>query len=1553
MDTKKLDRWASLLLDTGKRNNLVNFKDTKASTVEIILPSPDELFTKVESSASFEVFDPQIADDEDEDYSEESSASDENQDEKGKPAVQEKLNRQEYIDTYGTRIKNNQILLFNPNVNPVNALKNIDKKAREHLEETGVNVAYIAFGFIHWKESADSSFVYRAPILLAPVTFSNDSAIDPWFVKMTDDDVVVNPTFSFKMNAEQGITLPEYENDGLEEYLAKVENQISKIGWTVTKECKIGIFSFLKMNMYKDLMDNKDAILKNNNVRMLLGEPVDTTQGISIENGEHHLNNPLVELNNVVDADSSQIEAIEMAKAGASFVLQGPPGTGKSQTITNIIAECLCDGKKVLFVSEKQAALNVVFDKLKKAGLGEFCLELHSYKSNKKNVIDNLCSTLRAAKTSVSSQAESEIESKINSQKKLDAYDEELHKKRDVINKSLYQLYDAYAANRNAPDVRVFIKNIDQKGDEYLKNALGLLEQYVAFVPSVGYQYRHNPWYGYVNQDTSYQMRENIKTCLEDMIAVSKKYIELQKIIAVNYGIDCNTLNQTQLWDNFFTLASESQILTPSFLKQSACAYLQEKLQEMENLGTEIVRQRDEINRQYDDDIYRLDADDAYKKLTRVYTNCIGRFFNSEYRKLIADIKLNSKSGKKPSYREAVDLTNNLNIYHEKMRNFEAVESPLKSSLGSAYKGVDSDWTIILNQIAKLKELFDSGASFSKLEMFTNVDYEEHKSDFAVIAKQLGELREKCNNAVELLSKSFDSDIFDIKNSSFEELLSKFKACINEFDKLDNWCRFESLLNKLKSQEITEYIDATIEANVRAEDIISAYQCNFYRQWIDYIQHLTPVLSGFNRVAHDQQVNTFSKEDNTQFAISKVQIRSKLSQNRPSLDYVSPGSAVSVLLREGEKRRKQKSIRKLMDEAGELIQVIKPCFLMSPLSVSTFLNTDSVKFDTVVFDEASQIFPQDAIGAIYRGKQLIVVGDSRQMPPSNFFGSNVELDDGDEETGDITDFESILDLCSTTFAQLRLRWHYRSRYEQLITFSNRHFYDNDLVTFPSSTTDKKWIGVDYYCVEDGIFDHRSRNNRKEAEFIVDLIYKNIEQFPDRSLGVVAFSVSQQDLIDKLLSKRRQTDPSKEFFFRRDAEEPFFIKNLETVQGDERDTIIFSVAYAKDSSGRLMHNFGPLNRVGGERRLNVAVTRAKFNVQLVASIHHTDIDLGRTKAEGARLLKNYLDYAENGAVAIEREVNINSFEQFDSEFELEVCEFLRQNGYDVDTQVGCSNFRIDLGIKRHDTSDYVLAVECDGATYHSSKNARDRDRLRQQILENMGWKFYRIWSTDWFKNTSVEKERLLKAAKEAMNDDVPHEINSNRDEENETSADEVFEETMQENHKTFPEYKQADVYRFSVTDNFQAFVKKVMDIEAPVSEEWLLKRIPWMFGREKVTKAVKDEYEKKMFRCERNGIIRRNGFLYSSGMKEFELRVPNGVDDKRDINYICREELGSGMFEIIKQNMSIEKESLYKYLAKLLGINRLTDKVVWKMDDALDAIKSLVEIDNGIISIIQS
>lgn len=704
-------------------------------------------------------------------------------------------------------------------------------------------------------------------------------------------------------------------------------------------------------------------------------------------------------------------------------------------------------------------------------------------------------------------------------------------------------------------------------------------------------------------------------------------------------------------------------------------------------------------------------------------------------------------------------------------------------------------------------------------------------------------------------------------------------------------------------------------------------------------------MSAFNRVSQDKAIRTFSDKDIEQFEINKAKIRAELSSARPSLDMIAPGSALAVLLREGEKKRKQKSIRALLAETGELVQRIKPCFLMSPLSVSTFLAPGSVEFDVVVFDEASQIFPQDAIGAIYRAKQLIVVGDSKQMPPSNFFNTTVEADDNDEETGDVTDFESILDLCSTSMRQLRLRWHYRSRYEQLITFSNKNFYDNDLVTFPSSKADAPGIGVDYYHV-DGIFDRKSHTNRKEAEFIVDLIYQNIEKYPNRSLGVVAFSVAQQDLIDKLLSRRRQATPEKEYFFKSNVNEPFFIKNLETVQGDERDTIIFSIAYGMDADGRLLHNFGPLNRAGGERRLNVAVTRAKCNVQLVSSMHYTDIDVKRTSSEGAKLLREYLDYAENGNIALERTISVGQFEQFDSDFELEVCEFLRSQGFTVDTQVGCSGFRIDLGLRLPNSSDYVLAIECDGATYHSSKNARDRDRLRQEILERMGWKFYRIWSTDWFKNKSVEKQRLLEIAIEAVKNPTKVEAKPI-----ETPQIETFEEIAVEKHFEFPPYKAANIDAMGTAylpRDFLGMIRAILEVEAPLSEDLLLKRIVGFFGRTKVTSVVQRAYEQQMFGCQRRGIIRKDGFLYLNNDKEIRFRGPGDI--VRDIKQIAPEELAVGMLEILNQNVSADKNGLYRSLAMQCGVSRVGKAVNESMDAALEILKDRVNIDGDVISI---
>ncbi len=1338
-DTKKLDRWADKLLDTGKRNNLINFRDTKTSSAEVLFPECEAVFSKCSIGKTFEVYDPKIPDDEQ--FGEESEQPAEVE----QPVRDEekKLARSEYKELYTPRIRSERFLLvYALTPNPLTAVKNIAKKAKEMQDETGINVAYLAFGFVRWNEKEGSDVFYRAPLLLVHVNIITGSVIDPIKIEVSDDDVVVNPTFSYLLQAEHGITLPEYEDgETLESYYSKVSKAVRTLGWDILNECKLGIFSFLKINMYEDLKTNAAQILKNGNVQALLGNnpPIE----FSGFGAEHVVDNPLIDLHTVVDADSSQIEAIEMAKCGKSFVLQGPPGTGKSQTITNIIAECLHDGKKVLFVSEKQAALNVVYDKLKKAGLADFCLELHSHKANKKAVIEELNRTLEMPKSGVSSSAQDEIRQKQEAQRKLDSYAVALHKKRGTIDKSLYQLFELYSAQREFPEIQVPIRNIQTKGQEYLLRAVRLLEQYAEYTFSVGQNYRRNAWYGFFNNQLSFEERSELKADLESLVQGLKNLHSTTSAIKTKYETPDLNFTDTQKWQALLAFAARSDVITPSLLSREALDYARPQLETMAGLSESIVRTRDKLLKSFAPEAFReYDGKELLTRLTGEFSSGLTRLFSGEYKNLIAGISLHYKGEGKLKYRQAAEFADKLMKLQSVTAEYEAAEAIVPGCLGSCYCGPDTDWPHVMEDLDTLQGFLSTNRSpFCSISRMSMSSFSESQEGFGADAALLTDEMEAVTAAKEHISRQFLPVVLDLEKQGYEYCIRKLEGCLAEFDKLGNWISFSGLLQQIAEADLQSFVDCAIEKQIEPKSIPGAYRRVFYKHWIENVIFSTPELASFSRITQDQAVQNFVKKDSLQYEISKVQIRSELSQARPNLDMVAGGSSVAILRREGQKKRKQMPIRKLLSETGSLVQIIKPCFLMSPLSVSTFLDPEKISFDTIVFDEASQIFPQDAIGAIYRGKQLIVVGDSRQMPPSNFFNSSADIDDDDEEVGDVTDFESILDICSSVFTTERLAWHYRSHYEQLIAFSNLNFYNNNLVTFPSSSTDHKGIGVDYYYV-DGVFDRKSKTNRKEAEFIVDLIYQNIKDHPTRSLGVVAFSVAQQNMIDKILSKRREEDPSYEWFFKEDCAEPFFIKNLETVQGDERDTIIFSVAYAKDSQGRFIHNFGPLNREGGERRLNVAVTRAKDNVQLVASIHYTDINLNNTGSEGVRLLRAYLDYAQNGEQALERAVSVSTEDRFDSYFEQEVCDFLRDQGYTVDTQIGCSGYRIDLGLRKPDSSNYLLAIECDGATYHSSKNTRDRDSLRQRILENMGWKFYRIWSTDWYRNTAIEKERLL-------------------------------------------------------------------------------------------------------------------------------------------------------------------------------------------------------------------
>jgi len=612
---------------------------------------------------------------------------------------------------------------------------------------------------------------------------------------------------------------------------------------------------------------------------------------------------------------------------------------------------------------------------------------------------------------------------------------------------------------------------------------------------------------------------------------------------------------------------------------------------------------------------------------------------------------------------------------------------------------------------------------------------------------------------------------------------------------------------------------------------------------------------------------------------------------------------------------------------------------MSPLSVSVFLEARSYEFDLVVFDEASQVHTEDAIGAIMRGKQVIIVGDTKQLPPTNFFATSLNDEDFDvdvveEEKDDAGAYESILEEAVTVLPERSLRWHYRSRDEHLIAFSNMKIYNGSLVTFPSAIEKAPDIGVEYIHVTNGVYDRSGkRNNMIEAKRVAELVFEHFKKHPERSLGVVTFSEAQQNAVDAAIRQLRLSNGSMERCFTEDKEEPFFIKNLENVQGDERDTIIFSIGYAKDSRGIMYMNFGPLSRDGGFRRLNVAITRAKYNVKLVGSIVATDIDLDKTSAEGVKLLRSYIEYAQQGIAALEKEIHYNYGLDFDSPFEEAVYDFLSSKGYEVVTQVGCSGFRIDMAIKHPTQSGkFAIGIECDGAMYHSSRTARERDRLRQTVLEDMGWNIYRIWSTDWIKNQKSEEEKLIEAIEKALSGIVIEEpLESLLTQIDDNSLETMELEESVEPRKMGDEGYGFDTYQWANIDDFwqespKDKIRKIIESQQPIHFEALCKILAPLWGNRKATNVIRKNvnYYLKLYLGE--NVEQRDGFVTLKGFDNFRVRVPETTEDVRPIEYISKDELTLAMKTIAEKSFGITPDGLITETARAFGFKRTGDKI---------------------------
>jgi len=575
---------------------------------------------------------------------------------------------------------------------------------------------------------------------------------------------------------------------------------------------------------------------------------------------------------------------------------------------------------------------------------------------------------------------------------------------------------------------------------------------------------------------------------------------------------------------------------------------------------------------------------------------------------------------------------------------------------------------------------------------------------------------------------------------------------------IEEWTRFRDLDERIARAGISSLLTEVLDGQLTVDEAADAFQARFFRSWLDEVYARDPALRDFGTETHERLISQFRELDEESIRLGYTRIREKLLGDRVAPEFALgdvPGSSeLGVLMKEVQKKKRHLPLRKLFARIpGQLLR-LKPCLMMSPLAVSTYLDSPELTFDLVVFDEASQVRPHDAICAIYRGRQLVVAGDQKQLPPTDFFtksvdGDDLTSDDDAEEDGQsLADFESVLDVCCTLgMPRRRLRWHYRSRRESLIAFSNRHLYDNELVTFPSvhDTGDDRAVRLDF--VAEGRWRSGSSGgyNVEEARRVAQQVLQHFREHPEQSLGVIAFSQRQQTAILDELERLRRTDPSLEGYFAESAEEPFFVKNLENVQGDERDAILLSVGYGRDESGRLAMRFGPINRLGGERRLNVAITRARMRMTVVSSIRAQDIDTARTSSDGPALLRAYLDYAERGVEALAAATTEDEGRDFDSPFEREVAAALARRGLEVRKQIGCGGYRIDLAlVDPEQPGRYVLGVECDGATYHSTATARDRDRLRQQVLESLGWRICRIWSTDWVRNPARQVDRVVQA-----------------------------------------------------------------------------------------------------------------------------------------------------------------------------------------------------------------
>ena len=686
-------------------------------------------------------------------------------------------------------------------------------------------------------------------------------------------------------------------------------------------------------------------------------------------------------------------------------------------------------------------------------------------------------------------------------------------------------------------------------------------------------------------------------------------------------------------------------------------------------------------------------------------------------------------------------------------------DKEFQAAFGELARGLNSDWPAIeatlewTNQVENLK--LPSGLR----DWLFAPEFRSRCEDFLSNLRLAVTERQKIEDLLGDIQNygALDRDwLFGAPEVSWSEMVSRCERLMSARRMVPQWVVFQKLRAEAEIHELMLFVQKAIDGEFPVHKIADVYALTMVERHGFAAMRQSPNLSTFNCQSFESSRNQFARSDKKLLELNRKVVAVKASEpkvpNGIGRGSVTTWTDGSLLQREMQKASRHIPIRQLMLRATSAIRALKPCMMMSPLSVAQYLDPSLPKFNLVVMDEASQIRPEDALGAIARGEQLVVVGDTKQMPPSNLWQKQVDDDDDEEE--DVTavqDAESVLECALHSFQPVyRLKWHYRSLHEDLIKFSNFHYYDNELIIFPCARNNDESLGIRFHHIHEGRFQSGTRVNIVEAQAVAEAAVRQLVTRPQETLLVATMNRPQQDLVEEIIVKICESDPVArgvvEEARNRDFEK-FLVRNLENVQGDQRDVVFISFTYGKDpESGKQLQRFGPITGKSGRRRLNVLFSRAKMRVEAFSSMTYQDIVGDPGALSGTNDLKNYLRFAQEGVLY---EEGVPTGEDPDSDFEISVMNVIRSTGLVPVPQVGVASYRVDIGICRPgEVGQYLLGIECDGATYHSSKWARDRDRIREDVLKSRGWKIYRVWSTDWFRQHEDAKERLLSALHKA-------------------------------------------------------------------------------------------------------------------------------------------------------------------------------------------------------------